>query len=224
MRRIAALLGLALLAGCGQAEQPYAPGAAATAPRPVPASSPAPGTDPAEDAPDGSTPDGGTPGERPSDGAPPSGPQTIAIADGLKVRVEWPSHPDPLLRVMVDQYVGTRRAIVRGEPGYRHNLEIDAEAQATKWIRAFIDDQESIRGTGRLYHLRVSARMGKGAQLDACVDESRVQVVSAKSGKAVSPQPRWLRTPYGQSLVAHRGPDGVWRIRTYLTSTERCSP
>jgi hypothetical protein len=80
-----------------------------------------------------------------------------------------------------------------------------------------------MRGVGRLYNLRVSARVGKGAQINACVDESGVRMVSTRTGRAVSPQPEWLRTPYGQSVAARRGDDGVWRIRTYVPSRERCT-
>ncbi|MEV4578834.1 hypothetical protein AB0K16_36870 [Nonomuraea jabiensis] len=201
MRRVMVLL-VIVLAGCGQAERPYVP---ATEPAPAQSSvkPSAKGTQPAETL--------------------PSGPQSIAIGDGLRVRVEWPADPDPLLKVIVDQYVGTRQAVVDGTRGYRRNLEIEAEAQATEWVNEFIDAERSMRGTGRLYDLRVSARMGKGAQINACVDESGVRLISSRTGKAVAPQPDWLRTPYGQSVVAHHGDDGVWRIRSYITSTERCT-
>ncbi|MDX3101522.1 hypothetical protein [Nonomuraea angiospora] len=197
MRRVVLLL-LIVLAGCGQAERPYTPVA-----EPTPAKPSVKATQPAQSL--------------------PSGPQSIAIGDGLRVRVEWPADPDPLLKVIVDQYVGTRQAVVEGTRGYRRNLEIQAEAQATEWVNQFVDEERSLRGTGRLYDLRVSARMGKGAQINACVDESGVRLISSRTGKAVASQPDWLRAPYSQSVVAHRGDDGVWRIRSYITSTERCT-
>ncbi|MFC7589961.1 hypothetical protein ACFQYP_44460 [Nonomuraea antimicrobica] len=146
----------------------------------------------------------------------------MEIAEGLRTRIEWPADPDPLLKVMVDQYVGTRRAVAEGLRVYKDGLELDAAVQATDWVESFADEGWSMRGVGRLYNLRVSARMGKGAQVDACVDESGIRMVSTRTGKAVSPQPDWLRTPYGQSVAARRGDDGVWRIRTYVPSRERC--
>ncbi|MFI7127441.1 hypothetical protein ACIBQ1_17220 [Nonomuraea sp. NPDC050153] len=202
MRRVVLLL-VIVLAGCGQAERPYSPAA-----EPAPVKSSAKTSARATTQPEEALP---------------TGPQSIAIGDGLRVRVEWPADPDPLLKVIVDQYVGTRQAVVDGTRGYRRNLEIKAEEQATEWVNQFIDEERSMRGTGRLYDLRISARMGKGAQVNACVDESGVRMISSRTGKAVAPQPDWLRTPYSQSVVAHRGDDGVWRIRSYIPSTERCS-
>ncbi|MEV4110539.1 hypothetical protein [Nonomuraea sp. NPDC049695] len=198
MRRVLVLLAV-LLAGCGQAERAYTP---APVQRPSANGSESPG---------------------PAEKALPSGPQTIAIGEGLRVRVEWPADPDPLLKVMVDQYVGTRKAVVEGTRGYRRDLEINAEEQASEWVNQLVDQERSLRGTSRLYKLRVSAQMGKGAQVNACVDESGVRMISSRTGKAVAPQPDWLRTPYSQSVVTHRGDDGVWRIRSYITSTERCT-
>ncbi|GAA2210585.1 hypothetical protein GCM10009850_060440 [Nonomuraea monospora] len=198
MKRAAILAGLLFVAGCGAAERPYRPQEGA----PPPAAS-ARAT---------------TPKQQPS-----SGPALVRVADGLKARIEWPADPDPLLKVMVDQYVGTRRAVAENERVYKDGMELDAAVQATKWVQSFADEQWSMRGVGRLYNLRVSARVGKGAQIDACVDESGVRMVSTRTGKAVSPQPEWLRTPYGQSVAARRGDDGVWRIRTYVPSRERCT-
>ncbi|MGW3342893.1 hypothetical protein ACWDA3_06280 [Nonomuraea rubra] len=199
MRSAAMVLCLLLAAGCAAQERPYRPKENAPAA--------AVGTTPA------------APEERPSS----SGPETIQVADGLTARVEWPANPDPLLKVMVDQYVGTRKAVVERRRTYKDGLELDAAVQASEWVESFAAEGWSMRGVGRLYNLRVSARVGKGAQIDACVDESGVRMVSTRTGKAVSPQPEWLRTPYGQSVAARRGDDGVWRIRTYVPSRERCT-
>ncbi|MGI5283917.1 hypothetical protein ACQEVF_11350 [Nonomuraea polychroma] len=198
MRRMAMALILLAVAGCGQAEQPYRP----------------------QEAPKLAKSD--TAQTEPADEGLPSGPQLIDIAEGMRVRVEWPANPDPLLKVMVDQYVGTRKAVVEGRRGYKRNLEIDAQVQATEWVNELIDQERSMRGTGRIYNLRVSARMGRGAQIDACVDESKVRLTSSRTGEVVSPHPDWTR-PYAESVAAHHGDDGVWRIRSYLTPREGCS-
>ncbi|MFC5826710.1 hypothetical protein [Nonomuraea insulae] len=193
------LLILLLVAGCGAAERPYQPQEAAPAPT------------------------RSTPRSHPAQEEPRSGPETVTVAEGLRARIEWPAAPDPLLKVMVEQYVGTRRAVAEGQRVYKRGLELDAAVQASEWVEDFADEGWSMRGVGRLYNLRVSARVGKGAQIDACVDESGVRMVSSRTGKAISPQPEWLRAPYGQSVAARRGDDGVWRIRTYVPSRERCT-
>lgn len=205
MRRAAVVLCLLLVAGCGTQERPY---------RPQEGGSPA--TDGARETPTG-TPTG------PAEERLPEGTETVRIADGLKARIEWPANPDPLLKVMVDQYVGTRKAVAERQSTYKSGLELDAAVQASEWVESFATEKWSMRGTGRLYNLRVSARFGKGAQIDACVDESGVRMVSTGTGRAISPQPAWLRTPYGQSVAARRGADGVWRIRSYVPSRERCT-
>ncbi|UBU14611.1 hypothetical protein [Nonomuraea gerenzanensis] len=199
MRRAAMVLCLLLAAGCGAQERPYRPQEAPPPPAAAGTASATPRT------------------------RLPSQPRTIQVAAGLKARIEWPANPDPLLKVMVDQYVGTRKAVAERQRTYKEGLELDAAVQASEWVESFAREQWSMRGVGRLYNLRVSARVGKGAQIDACVDESGVRMVSTRTGKAVSPQPEWLRTPYGQSVAARRGADGVWRIRTYVPSRERCT-
>ncbi|SEG99410.1 hypothetical protein SAMN05444920_11321 [Nonomuraea solani] len=198
MRPVVMALSLLLLAGCGAAERPYVPQETRAAPPPRSATA-APEQEVAE------------------------GPETVDLGGGLRARIEWPADPDPLLQVMVDQYVGTRKAVARGQRIYKRGLELDAAVQASDWVESFAKVRWTMRGVGRLYNLRVIARMGKGAQINACVDESGIRLVSSRTGKAVSPQPEWLRTPYGQSVAAHRGDDGVWRIRTYVTSRERCT-
>lgn len=199
MRR--AVMTLALLfavAGCGVAERPYRP-------QEVPPPPQADGTAAAEK-------------ERPV-----AGPETIRLGEGLRATIEWPADPDPLLKVMVDQYVGTRKALAAGATTYKHNLELDARIQANGWLQGFAERGETIRGLGRVYNLRVQAVVGKGAQINACIDETGIKVVSARTGKALARQPSWLRTPYAESVIARRGDDGVWRIRTYTDSDERCT-
>ncbi|MBF8186699.1 hypothetical protein ITP53_13300 [Nonomuraea sp. K274] len=211
MRRMAILLALLAVAGCGQPERPYAPKEApapATSSAAAKTESPAP-AEPAED-------------ETAEDELP-SGPQTVQVAENLRARIEWPTDPDPLLKVMVDQYVGTRKAVAEAASGYGHNMEIQAEAQATGWIREFAERDQSMRGIGRVYNLRVASARPKGAQINACIDETGIRLISASTGKAVARQPGWTRAPYPESVIVHRGDDGVWRIRTYLDTAERCT-
>ncbi|MGP3955546.1 hypothetical protein ACTWPT_06075 [Nonomuraea sp. 3N208] len=218
MRRTALSLVLLATAGCGQAERPYAPLDAAKPAAPQEAATPA---TPQETA----TPGQSSPAEaeRPADEELPSGTQTIDVGEGLRLRVEWPPDPDPALKPMVDQYVGTRKAIVEGQTIYKEGLEIDAAVQASEWVESFVEKGWTMRGIGRIYNLRVAARMGKGVQVNACVDESGIRVVSSRTGKAISPQLKWLRTPYPQTVGVRRGDDGVWRVRMYGTARERCT-
>jgi hypothetical protein len=218
MRRAAIVLGLlpALMAAaaCG-AEQPPEPSAAAarSAPKSPPEQSP-PAESPSPESPSE---------ESTSEEELPSGTRTVRVADGLRARIDWPADPDPLLKLMVDQYVGTRRAIAERERGYGHNMEMDAEIQATEWIREFVDKGQTMRGLGRVYNLKVASVVGRGAQINACIDETGIRLVSESTGKAVPRPPAWLSAPYGESVVAHRGDDGVWRIRSYAEPNERCT-
>ncbi|WP_165969955.1 hypothetical protein [Nonomuraea terrae] len=218
MRRAAIVLGLlpALLAAaaCGAEQPPDRPAEAAAA-QSAPVSPP-------EESPPEETPSAESTPESTSEELP-SGPRTVRVADGLRARIDWPADPDPLLKLMVDQYVGTRRAIAERERGYGHNMEMDAEIQATEWIREFVDKGQTMRGLGRVYNLKVASVVGKGAQINACVDETGIRLVSESTGKAVPRPPAWLGAPYGESVIAHRGDDGVWRIRSYAESNERCT-
>ncbi|WP_113702903.1 hypothetical protein [Nonomuraea lactucae] len=148
--------------------------------------------------------------------------ETVAVGQKVQVRIEWPADADPLLRLVTDYYLDSRRAVVTGDDRYLRNLEFDAADQAHAWVREFADQERSLRGVARLYNVRVQAVMGKGAQVNACVDESGLRLIATRTGKAVSPQPRWTRVPYMQAVAAHRGDDGVWRIRAFVHSKEGC--
>ncbi|MBN6056445.1 hypothetical protein JYK22_31240, partial [Nonomuraea sp. RK-328] len=208
-----------VLAGCGEAARPYTPGTGTSPIRATGESTP-------------STSNGsGTPSVpstegtgRPSAGSPaiPHGAQTVRIGDAMRVRIEWPADADPLVRLVADYYVASRRAVVTGDDGYLDNLEYDAVDIAGRWVDEFADQERSLRGVARLYNLRVVSVMGKGAQVNACVDETGLRLVSTRTGKAVSRQPAWTRAPYMQGVAAHRYDDGVWRIRTFVTGEEGC--
>lgn len=211
-------LALLAVAGCGPAERPYTPGeAAATAASTGAGPGTSPGTSP------GATATASPPVASATRAtAMPSGAQTVEVSDDWRLRVEWPADPDPALKPMVDQWVGTREAIAAGKRTYQAELELDAAVKATEWVRGFTDEGLTMRGVARLYNLRVVARMGRGAQVDACVDETGARVVSARTGKAADRQPDWVRAPYPQSVGVRRGDDGVWRLRFYATARGRC--
>ncbi|MEU4571927.1 hypothetical protein ACBI99_12120 [Nonomuraea sp. ATR24] len=197
MRRIAILLALAAAAGCGQAEQPYTPRQA-----PVQATG---------EATEQATPSGSEP------------PATVGVGDELEVRVAWPDKVDQLVRLFPEFYADSWAAVVSGGDRYLRHVEPTLIPDSVEWVAGFTGKGQSVKGVVRLYDLKTTV-MGKGAQVDVCVDETRMTIVSADTGKAISPQPDSSRAPYLQTMLAHRGDDGVWRIRQFSNSKEGCSP
>ncbi|WP_125632518.1 hypothetical protein [Nonomuraea sp. WAC 01424] len=198
-RRTTAVLLVLLVAGCGQAARPYTPRSAPSATA----------TESAESA-------------RPS--AP--GVETVEVGGGkLRVDIDWPAERDPLMRVITDWYLASRKVMVSGSDRYLNglDLELDAARQAYDGVRRYTEEDRRVKGVARLYDLRVTKVLEKGAQIDTCVDESKVRVVTARTGEAVSPQPSIMRAPYLQRALAHRGDDGVWRIRELLYDKEGCA-
>ncbi|MFI7441229.1 hypothetical protein [Nonomuraea indica] len=217
---------VSVLVGCGQAARPYVP---------KDAPGPAAGTGPS----DGGTtePSAGRstePGSVPSDGdgvapsavatltPPKPGVETVSLGDKVRVRIEWPADADPRLRLVADYYLSSRRAVVTGDDRYLDNLESEAVGQAHEWVSEFAKQERSLRGVARLYNLRVQAVVGRAVQVNTCVDESRLRLISTRTGKAVARQPVWTREPYMQAVAARRGDDGVWRIRTFVHGSEGC--
>uniref|UniRef100_UPI001C5DDA06 hypothetical protein n=1 Tax=Nonomuraea rhizosphaerae TaxID=2665663 RepID=UPI001C5DDA06 len=149
--------------------------------------------------------------------------KTVKVGDELRVRVERPTTDNPLQRLFADYYVERWQAVVDGDNDYLRHVEPPMVPEAGKWAVGFTDRQESARGVARLYRLRIRSVMGKGAQVDTCVDERQVRVVSTTTGEAVAPQPDWVRAPYLQAVLAHRGDDGVWRIRELRLEKEGCT-
>jgi hypothetical protein len=196
-KHVAIALALLVTAACGaQAGQPYTP----------------------REAPVETT--GGTSAE-PGPSKPPA---TVGVGDDLEVRVEWPAKVDPLVRLFPDYYAESWRAVVSGDDRYLRRVEPLLMTEAIEWVRAFTGKERSVAGVARLYDVRVEAVMGKGAEIHACVDETKMRVVSASTGEAVDPQPPSSRAPYLQVVLAHKGDDGVWRIRQFHNSKEGCSP
>ncbi|MCA2224256.1 hypothetical protein [Nonomuraea aurantiaca] len=196
MRRMAVMLALLLAAGCGPPERPYTPSDVATPVTGDTAAAPAP-----------------TPAQS----------KTVEVGDELKVKVEKGSSASALQRLFADYYVERWKAVVIGDTGYLRHVEPSMIPRAGEWVRGFADRQESARGVARLYRLRITSVMGKGAQVDTCVDERGVRLVSTPTGKAVARQPDWVRAPYLQAVLAHRGDDGVWRIREFRQDKEGCT-
>lgn len=202
MRRVIVLL-VIVLAGCGQAERAYTPGGGAARPPTAGATEPEPTASESR----------------------PSGPESVTIGGGkLRVDIDWPSKRDPLLEVITDYYLASRKALVSGSDRYLSDLDIELSAapEVYDWVHRYTEQEKTVKGTARLYNLRVAAVVGKGAQINACVDESETRLISTRTGKAVVPQPDWVRTPYLQAALAHRGDDGVWRIRGLRYDMEGC--
>lgn len=194
MRRTTVIVCVLLVAGCGQGQRPYTPQEPATA------------TAPAASA-------------RPS--AP--GVETVQVGGGkLRVDIDWPAARDPLMSVITDWYVASRKVMVSGNDRYLQDLdlELDAVRQAYDGVRRYTEEDRRVKGVVRLYDLRVT-KEGKGAQIDACVDESKMRVVT-RAGEPVSSRPA-TRGPFLQRVLAHRGDDGVWRIRELLYDLEGCA-
>lgn len=196
-------LNLLLVAGCGPAERPYQPGeGAASAP---PSATAAAEPEPAESE----TPGAGT----------------VSIGGGkLKVTIDWPAKRDPLIQLMADYHLATRKAIASGNDRYLQDLDLELTGarEAYDWVSQYTEQDKSMKGTSRLYNLRVAAKLDKGAQVNACVDDRGARVVHTSTGKAVVPQPDWIRRPHLHAILVHRGDDGVWRIRTFRYSYKGC--
>ncbi|GII75494.1 hypothetical protein Sru01_04760 [Sphaerisporangium rufum] len=211
MRMRAALAAVVVLgAGCSAAgaERPFRP---ADGPPPAGAGSTA----------------GGTAGPSAA-GAPLSaaGVRTVPVASGMSVDIEWPAGLDAERQAMVgaftDGYVGSWKAVASGgtDTGYLSGVEDQAARDAYTWVSRFVNRRESATGTAKVYGIRVASVTGRGAEVDACVDETGVRVTEAgAAGRPVPSQPSWTRLPAGvylQVAAVRRGDDGVWRVRAYL--------
>ncbi|MFC4015668.1 hypothetical protein ACFOY2_51250 [Nonomuraea purpurea] len=197
MRRVMALVAIVIVAGCGQAERPYAP---QQVPSPSTAASSGPST-------------------------PTSGPETDTTGSRHRLVIEWPQDRDPLLNLVTDFYRASRKALASGNDRYLQDLDLELSGvrEAYDWVHKLTEEDLTVKGTTRLYNLRVAEKVGKGVQVNACVDETKVRVISARTGKAVASQPDWVRRPYLQAVLAHRGDDGVWRIRAFLYDQKGCT-
>ncbi|MFG1941949.1 hypothetical protein [Nonomuraea sp. NPDC048826] len=197
MKTITAALALLLLAGCGQAaERPYQPREQA-----------APATGAAKASP--------TATREASDR-----PASAEVGD-LRVRFDWPRQDTALLRLFPDYYLAKYRAVFSGDDGYLRHADSMFRESAIRWVRRFTDEGYAVAGRSRLYRMKVNAVVGRGAEIDVCVDETEMRVV-AGSGEPATPQPTSIRTPYLQRVLAHKGDDGRWRIKQIAYGTEGC--
>jgi hypothetical protein len=172
--------------------------------------------------PDDPAPVAGSQGPTPAHASAVPRTQTVRVAAGLRVLVEWPALPDPaqsaMLAALRDFYTGSWRAVATGgrDLSYLEDLEVDVGRQSYDWVRGFLDAKATARGTAHLYGLAVSAVSGDGAQVDACVDESGLRLVDAATGRAAARQPAWTKPPrsvYQYVAAVRREDDGTWRIR-----------
>lgn len=151
--------------------------------------------------------------------------ETITVAPGLRVEVEWPEEPDPVrsavVKAFAKDFTAQWRAVGTSGEDRSYVKGIDAESSAYQdavtWVRGFLDDRQSARGVARLYALRVPAVMGRGAEADGCVDLTGVRLTD-QEGTPLARQPSWLKPPravFLQTAGLGHGDDGVWRIRLY---------
>ncbi|MBX6382902.1 MAG: hypothetical protein IRZ07_07980 [Microbispora sp.] len=160
----------------------------------------------------------GTPGPR-------SGTETITAAPGLTIEIEWPDEPDPkrsgAIKAFADDFTAQWRAVGTLGEDRSWVKGIDAKSpafmDALKWVQDFLRDKHSARGVARLYGLRVPAMVGRGAEVDGCVDVTGLRVTD-RHGTPLARQPEWVKRPravYLQAAGLGHGDDGVWRIRFY---------
>lgn len=174
------------------------------------------------------TPAGGAPAPAASaaaaEAAPHAGAEAVQVGPGMRVAIEWPSGLDPdhrpIVKAFGDAYVGLWQAVAGdgADTAYLTGVQDEAGRDAYTWVHGFRDRGLSARGTARLYALRVAAVVGRGAQVDACVDESDVRVVDAATGEPIADQPGWTRPPRSvhlQIAAVRRGDDGVWRVKAF---------
>jgi hypothetical protein len=188
-----AVIALCLVAACGPADRGYRPG-------------------------DGAGPATAQPGQ--SAPAALNGVESIVAAPGLKVEVEWPSGTrDPVVRSLVDSYVSQWRAVGSGgkDESYLSGVEDEASRDSYTWVRGFLSVKQSAQGVAKLYALRLASVTGRGAEVDACVDESGLKLTDT-AGAPIPDQPTWTKPPhavYLQVAALHKGDDGAWRIKLF---------
>ncbi|GAA2391886.1 hypothetical protein [Nonomuraea africana] len=151
--------------------------------------------------------------------------ETIVVGPKTKVLVERPVITDPrhaeLLKAFTDIYAGMWRAVVTGDESYLERVADPGGRAAIGWVRGFED--RSVRGTARVFAMNVTAVMDGGAEVSACVDETRLRLLSGRGGVAVPDQPGWTRAAYLQAMILSRGDDGIWRVKDFRHGKEGCA-
>ncbi|WP_326635940.1 hypothetical protein OG884_22790 [Streptosporangium sp. NBC_01755] len=145
--------------------------------------------------------------------------ETVQVAPGVRVVVEWPATADRdaigMINTFRDYRAGSFRAVVTGgqDTAYHATVQEGASTDAYLWVKEFLNQRRSVRGTSRLYALNIVSVTGRGAELNACVDETGMRLLDTETGKAVRRQPDWTRHPFLQIAGLRRGDDGIWRIK-----------
>ncbi|WP_066369342.1 hypothetical protein [Herbidospora mongoliensis] len=166
----------------------------------------------------GFTPQGAAPSKAAVE-APPATAETITITDTLKISIEWPDQRDDMIAAFADSYVDQWKAVASGgtDDTYLAGVEDDASRTALAWVTSFTATDTSAQGTAKLYSIRVAAVDGRGAEIDACVDTSGIQVID-ETDTPVANQPNWTKPPksiYLQVAAVRRGDDGTWRVKLF---------
>lgn len=154
-----------------------------------------------------------------------AGTETIMAAPGLTIEVEWPSEPDPdragAIKAFADDFVAQWRAVGTSgkDQSYVKGIDTDSPAyiDTITWLAGFFKDKQSARGVAKLYALRVPAVMGRGAEVNACVDLTGLRLTD-QEGVPVARQPAWMKRPraiFLQTAGLGQVDDGVWLIRLY---------
>lgn len=150
---------------------------------------------------------------------------TIPVGPRTKVLVERPATADPrqaaLLTAFTDIYAGMWKAVLTGDDAYLARVADPGGRAALDWVESFAG--RSVRGTARIYAMNVTAVMDGGAEVAACVDETRLRLLTGRGGVAVPTQPAWTRAAYLQAMILARGDDGVWRVKDFRHGNEGCA-
>ncbi|MEW9527028.1 hypothetical protein [Microbispora sp. NPDC049125] len=173
----------------------------------------------------GFTPAGVVAGQRSGGSQPAPAPsvETVAVAPGLTVQIEWPEALEPAHTAMVKALTGTYTAQWRAvgslgeDESYLGAVEDAASRDAYTWVHGFVSEKLSARGVAKIYGLRVASVSGRGAEVDACVEESGVRVTD-KNGDPIAEQPLWTKPPrstYLQVAAVRKGDDGAWRVKLF---------
>ena len=156
--------------------------------------------------------------------APDPGMEVIIVGPRMRVLIDWPAGLEAdrlaMMRAFTDTYTAGWKAVVTGgkDDSYRVSVQDDAILEAGAWVRGFVDVRASARGVARVYALRVPSVTGRGAEVDACVDESGVRLTDAATGRLATEQPSWTRRPEAirlQIAGVRRGDDDKWRVKAF---------
>ena len=199
-----------LVTGCASGgAQPFTPGAGVEAPPP---------TEETSGAPPETTP-GAVPGTPTTPGDVSStGLERLRLGPTMTVSIDRPGTDPELMKLFTDYYTGVWKAVLtQGEDmTFLRSMMDPADRRSNDWVQSMVSKGHSVRGPSKVYSMTVVSNEGGGAEVNACIDEGKLRLITAATGVDVVPQPKWLREPYLQRVVAHREDDGVWRVRDLI--------